>query len=94
MLSELDRRRLVHRYEIILCWSNADQAVIAVVPELPGCMAHGDTYETALGSIQEAIQSWIETAQEVGRPVPEPMRDEYDFSKGVRGNVVLSSEEK
>lgn len=65
-------RRLVHRYEILLYWSDVDQAVIAEVPELPGCLAHGDDYETALGNIQEAMQLWIDTAQELGHRVPEP----------------------
>ena len=65
----------MHRYEIILYWSNVDQAVIAVVPELPGCMAHGNDYETALENIQEAMRLWIDTAQELGQPVPEPKGD-------------------
>ena len=63
---------MTFKYEIILYWSNADQAVIAEVPELLGCMAHGDDYETALENVQEAMQLWIDTAQEVGQPVPEP----------------------
>ena len=65
----------MHRYKIILYWSNADQAIIAAVPELPGCMVHGDDYETALENIQEAMQLWIDTAQEAGHPVPEPKGD-------------------
>ncbi|MEO7971558.1 MAG: type II toxin-antitoxin system HicB family antitoxin [bacterium] len=61
-----------HKYEIIIYWSNEDQAYVAEVPELPGCTAHGDTHELALSSANEAIQLWIETAQEFGDPVPEP----------------------
>ncbi|HHT9124366.1 MAG TPA: type II toxin-antitoxin system HicB family antitoxin [Candidatus Brocadiia bacterium] len=60
------------KYEIILYWSNEDQVFIAEVPELPGCMAHGDTQEAALSSIKEAIQLWIDTAKEFGDPIPEP----------------------
>ena len=60
------------KYEIILYWSDIDQVVIAEVPELPGCMTHGDTYEEALAMAQEAMQGWIEVARELGRPVPEP----------------------
>ncbi len=60
------------KYEIILYWSAEDKVFVAEVPELPGCMAHGDTEEAALANAKEAIQLWIETAQEFGDPVPEP----------------------
>lgn len=63
---------MTHKYEIIIYWSNEDQAYIAEVPELPGCIAHGETHESALASANEAIQLWIDTAQEFGDPVPEP----------------------
>ena len=62
----------MHKYEIIIYWSDEDKVFIAEVPELPGCMAHGDTQEEALANIKEAIQLWIETAQEFGDPVPAP----------------------
>ena len=62
----------MHKYEIILYWSNEDQAFIAEVPELPGCMAHGDDQEAALRNVNDAIQFWIERARELGRPVPQP----------------------
>ena len=62
----------MYKYEIILYWSSEDQAFIAEVPELPGCMAHGQTQEAGLKNSNEAIQLWIETAQEFGDPVPEP----------------------
>ena len=62
----------MHKYEIILYWSNEDQAFIAEAPELPGCMAHGDDLETALQNIKDAMGFWIDRAQELGRPVPQP----------------------
>lgn len=62
----------MYKYEIILYWSNEDDAFVAEVPELPGCMAHGSTQETALREINEAMRLWIETAREDGQPVPEP----------------------
>jgi predicted RNase H-like HicB family nuclease len=62
----------MHKYEIIIYWSNEDQVFIAEVPELPGCMAHGDNQEAALAHAHEAIQLWIDTAREFGDPVPEP----------------------
>lgn len=62
----------MYKYEIILYWSNEDHAFIAEVPELPGCMAHGQTQESALHNVNEAIQLWIDTAHEFGDPVPEP----------------------
>ncbi|MFZ2525657.1 MAG: type II toxin-antitoxin system HicB family antitoxin [Candidatus Ferrigenium altingense] len=60
------------RYEIILYWSAEDAVFIAEVPELSGCMAHGDTQEKALSSVKEAMGLWIDTAREFGDPVPEP----------------------
>ena len=62
----------MHRYEIIIFWSNEDQAFISDVPELPGCKAHGDTPAEALANAQEAMTLWLDTAQEFGDPIPEP----------------------
>jgi len=60
------------RYEVIIYWSNEDEAFIAEVPELAGCMADGATYQAALANVETVIQEWIETAKELGRPIPEP----------------------
>ena len=60
------------RYEIVLYWSEEDQAFIAEVPELPGCAADGETYQEALQNVEVIMQEWIETAEELGRPIPEP----------------------
>ena len=60
------------RYEIIIYWSDADQAFIAEVPELPGCAADGATYQEALSAAEVAIDQWLETARELGRAIPEP----------------------
>src|SRR5437016_6004326 len=60
------------KYEIILYWSKRDQAFIAEVPELPGCAADGATYQEALAQAEVVIREWIQTAQELGRPIPEP----------------------
>ena len=65
----------MHKYEIILYWRNEDRAFVAEAPELPGGMAHGDHQESALGNIKDAMQFWIDRAQELGRPVPEPKRE-------------------
>ncbi len=62
----------MYRYEIILLWSEEDNAFVADVPELPGCMAHGGTQEEALRNVQEAMSGWIEVAQQRGDPIPEP----------------------
>ena len=62
----------MNKYEIILYWSNDDNIYIAEVPELPGCMAHGGTQESALKNINQAIELWIDTAKEFGDPIPEP----------------------
>ena len=63
---------MTHKYEIIIYWSNEDDVYVAEVPELPGCKAHGNTHESAPANSKEAIQLWIDTAQEFGDPVPEP----------------------
>jgi Uncharacterized conserved protein len=60
------------RYEVIIYWSAEDEAFIAEVPELPGCAADGMTYETALANVRTVIDEWIETAQQLGRTIPEP----------------------
>jgi predicted RNase H-like HicB family nuclease len=60
------------RYEIILFWSEEDQAIIAEVPELPGCVAEGATYQEALANVETIITEWIETAKELGRAIPQP----------------------
>ncbi len=60
------------RYEVIIYWSDEDEAFIAEVPELPGCAADGKTYEEALANVQVIIDEWIETAKELGRPIPAP----------------------
>lgn len=61
----------MYKYEIILYWSNADDAFVAEVPKLPGCMAHGDTQEAVLKNVNQAIALWIDTAKEFGDPIPE-----------------------
>ena len=63
---------MIYRYEIIIYWSDEDEVYIAEVPELPGCMAHGSSYDTALAEAKVAIQLWLDTAQEFGDPIPEP----------------------
>jgi predicted RNase H-like HicB family nuclease len=60
------------RYEIIIYWSDEDEAYVAEVPELAGCMADGATYQEALANAEVVIDEWIETARELGRPIPEP----------------------
>jgi len=60
------------RYEIIIFWSDEDDAFVAEVPELPGCMADGSTYQEALSNAEQIIQEWIETAKKLGRTVPDP----------------------
>lgn len=60
------------RYEVIIYWSEEGRAFIAEVPELPGCAPHGKSYREALSNAEAVIQEWIETAQELGRPIPTP----------------------
>ena len=60
------------KYEIIIYWSQEDEAFIAEVPELTGCAADGLTYQEALSNVEIVIQEWLETAKELGRPIPHP----------------------
>lgn len=62
----------MYKYEVIIYWSTEDEAFVAEVPELSGCMAHGATYETALANAQDAIGLWIDTAKEFADRIPEP----------------------
>lgn len=60
------------RYEIVIFWSDEDECFIAEVPELPGCMADGTTYQEAVTQAESAIRDWVVTALQLGRAVPEP----------------------
>lgn len=62
----------MYKYEILIYWSNDDHAYIAEAPELPGCMADGQTYREALEKMEMVIGEWIETARLLGRDIPEP----------------------
>jgi len=63
---------MTNRYELIIYWSKEDDSFIVEVPELPGCMADGQTYAEAVSNAEEIINEWIETARKLGRPIPEP----------------------
>lgn len=69
-----------HDYSVIILWSNEDEAYLAEVPELPGCMADGATQAEALRNAQEAAAKWVEVAREESRPVPHPLTTE-DWEK-------------
>jgi predicted RNase H-like HicB family nuclease len=66
------QEKTMPKYEIIIYWSNVDRAFVAEVPELPGCAADGPTYQEALKNIQIVMEEWLETAKELGRPIPKP----------------------
>jgi len=63
-------------YSMLIQWSDEDDAYIVTIPELPGCMTHGNTYEEALEQGKDAIETWIEVSRRIGRPIPEPKK--YD----------------
>jgi predicted RNase H-like HicB family nuclease len=60
------------KYEVIIYWSDEDQAFIAEEPELPGCAADGETYQEALQNLEIIMQEWVETARQLGRSIPQP----------------------
>ena len=70
----------MHKYEVVIYWSEDDKVFIADIPELAGCAAHGDSPAEALAEAQEAIDLWLDTAREFGRDIPTP--------KGRRGQLV------
>ncbi|MGC8537049.1 type II toxin-antitoxin system HicB family antitoxin [Acidithiobacillus sp.] len=63
---------MMSKYELVIYWSNEDNAFIVEVPELPGCMADGATYQEAVANAERVIGEWVEIAMELGRPIPEP----------------------
>jgi predicted RNase H-like HicB family nuclease len=74
-MTQLDKllvRILRGTYEMIIYWSDADQAYLVEVPELPGCMADGSTYQEAINNAEGIVDEWLETARELGRAIPEP----------------------
>src|SRR5439155_22024804 len=60
------------KYKIVIYWSEQDKAFLAEVPELPGCMADGASYEEVLANVQEVMRLWIVTAKDLGWPIPQP----------------------
>lgn len=70
----------MHKYELIIYWSNEDAVFVAEVPELPGCMAHGASPAAAVAAAQEAIDLWIATAREDGTAIPEPKGRRLHFA--------------
>ena len=70
----------MYKYEIIIYWDKEDKIYIAEVPELAGCLAHGNTYDEALHNAKEAIELWIKTAKDFGDPIPEPKGQRLIFA--------------
>ena len=60
------------KYELVIYWSEEDQSFVVEVPELPGCVADGESYAQAVANAQVVIEEWIETARQLNRPIPEP----------------------
>ena len=68
------------RYELIIYWSDEDEAFIAEVPELPGCMSDGESYAEAVANAEDAMHAWIETARDLGREIPTPKGRRLQFA--------------
>ena len=65
-------KKSMSKYGVIIYWSKDHQAFLAEAPELAGCAADSATYQEALANVETVIREWIETAKELGRPIPEP----------------------
>ena len=63
---------MMYKYELIIFWSEEDERYVVEVPELPGCMADGESYEEAVKNAEIVISEWIETAKSLGREIPQP----------------------
>ena len=70
----------MHKYEVVIYWSEEDKAFIAEVPELAGCIADGESYNDALTNVQTIINEWIETAKKLGRKVPKPKGSKLQYA--------------
>ncbi|MBI4749434.1 MAG: type II toxin-antitoxin system HicB family antitoxin [Acidobacteria bacterium] len=70
----------MNKYGVIIYWSNEEGIYVAEVPELPGCLAHEKSQAEALVNVQEAVQLWIDTANEFGDPIPEPKDEQLIFA--------------
>jgi len=68
----VDNDKVESKYEMVIYWSEEDEAFLVEVPELPGCMADGPTYQEAVGEAEKVLDMWIRSARELNRPVPEP----------------------
>ncbi len=68
------------KYEVLIFWSDVDDAFVAEIPELPGCMAHGDTQNRALTNVRKAMRLWIDTARDFGDPIPSPKGHRLAFA--------------
>lgn len=79
------------KYEVVIFWSDEDDVFVTFVPELIGCMAHGETREEALQNIQEAMALWVDIARETGKPVPEPVCQRSVFWPALAGESANSA---
>ena len=75
---------MAHKYEIIMYWSEEDEAFLAEVPDLPGCVADGQTYEETLAETEDIMDDWIETAELLGREIPQPSERRFARPHSVR----------
>ena len=75
---------MAYKYEIIMYWSEEDEAFLAEVPDLPGCVADGQTYEETLAETEDIMDDWIETAELLGREIPQPSERRFARSRSVR----------
>ncbi|MDT4951904.1 MAG: hypothetical protein QOJ02_42 [Acidobacteriota bacterium] len=82
------------KYRINIYWSAEDQVFIAEVPELPGCMTHGDTRVAARANANDAIQSWIDTANKFGDPIPEPKEERVTSNSRAEAKYRIMSGHK
>ena len=76
------------KYEIIVYWSDEDNAFIAEMPELPGCMSDGKTYEEVIQNIKVIAEEWIKTAKELGWDIPEPKGKLY-YAQFSNANMIF-----
>lgn len=80
---------MINKYRINIYWSDEDQVFIAEVPDLPGCITHGETRASARANAKKAIEGWIETANKFGDPIPKPKEERVTFNTLAESNYTL-----
>src|ERR1700733_9340873 len=82
-----EKQKQKYKYQIVIHWSPEDNAYLAKVPELEGCITHGETQREALAMAEDAIEAYIESMKKHDEKIPEPL-----VEKSFSGKIPLRIE--